>query len=405
MAFQTSGNILVALKVETTIGVAVATVTGATRLRITDSPGLTKSRAIVQSEENRADGLKTMGRLGFKGVDGSYSAELTPGGATDILLEGITRGTWTTLTSVTFATMTSVTIGTNEVVANAGDWVGAQGIRVGDIFRLSNHGEAANNDLNTRVTAVTSLTISTPDTTFTADASAATTGTLSVLRKLITGTTPTRRSYQVEQYDVDTDLSEVFLGNRVTGFSLSASPGDMVQVTYTMQGLNNDPKVTGTSPYYTSPSLTTTLGLIADDASIRFNGADITKLTGFNLDFSIDANGEPTIGSLVSPDIFDNDMTVSGSVTGLREDFSNLTLFDAETIFEISIVMQGSTGEEDPPTCLAIYIPQVKIAALSAPVGGGDGAKIETLDLMIGPKTASTGNDGTVVAFHSSEAP
>ena len=62
MTYQTSGNVLVALKAETTTGVAVSTVTGAAQLRITDSPGLKLNRAVVQSEENRADGLRTMGR-------------------------------------------------------------------------------------------------------------------------------------------------------------------------------------------------------------------------------------------------------------------------------------------------------------------------------------------------------
>jgi len=405
MTFQTGKNVLAAIKVEVTQGVIMSTTTGAAQIRIVDSPGIQHTRAQVQSEENRADGLRTMGRTGFITESGSYAGELTPGGATDILLEGITRSTWTTLTSITFATMTTVTIGTNEVVAAAGDWVGDQGIRVGDIFRLSGHDETADNDLNTRVTAVTSLTISTPPATFTVDASAASTGTLSVLRKLITGTTPTRRTYQVEEYDTDVDLSQVYLGARIIGFNLTANPGEMVQVTWQLEAMDRTALAVGASPHFTSPSLTTTLGLIADDSSIRFNGADVTKFTGFNLDFAIAAAGQPTIGSLVTKDIFDNDMTVTGSVSSLREDFSMLTLFDAETEFEVSILLQGSAGESTPKTCLGIYIPRAKVAALSAPFAGGDAGKIETLDLMIGPQAASTGNDGTIVAFHSSEAP
>jgi hypothetical protein len=403
MTYQTAGNVLVALKAETTTGVALTTVTGAAQLRIVDSPGLQLDRAVVQSEENRADGLKTMGRLGFHGVNGSFSGELSPGGATDILLEGVSRGTWTTLTTITFATMTSITTGTNEVVANAGDWVGDQGIRVGDVFYISNH-ITANDDLNSRVTAVTSLTISVPLGTFTADASAATTGTLTVLRKLITGTTPTRRSYNIEQYDKDTDLSELFLGCRCVGFNLSCQPGQMATVQYTFLGISRTALETGTSPFFTSPSLTTTLGMIADDAAIYKDGVKLTDLTSFNLNFQIAASGEPTIGNLTSPDIFDNDMEVTGSVTGLRQDFSWVTLYDDETEFELSILLQGNESTA-PKSCLGIYIPRTKIQALSAPFGGGDGAKTETRELMIGPKAAETGYDGTIVAFHSSEAP
>lgn len=400
MSYQTAANVLVAIKAETTTGVAVSTVTGATQLRIVDSPGLKLDRAQIQSNEKRADGTKTMGRLGYKDVNGSYNCELSPGGATDVLIEALMRSTWATNVAIGFATMTSITVGTNEVVANAGDWVGTQGIRVGDVFRLSNH-IAANDDKNVRVTAVTSLTINVPAGTFTADASAATTGTLTVLRKLVTATTPTRRSFNVEQYDKDTDLSELFLGCKVVGMRLSLQPGQMATVQYTFLGMDRTALETGTSPFFTSPSLTTDLGMVADDSSILKDGVAVTDFTGFDLDFQLAASGEPVIGSLTTPDIFDNDLNVSGTITGLRQDFTYVDAYDAETEFEVSILLE--TQETAPKSCLGVYLPRVKISALSAPVGGGDGAKAETRTLMIGAKDAATGYDGTIAAFHTSE--
>ena len=110
--------------------------------------------------------------------------------------------------------------------------------------------------------------------------------------------------------------------------------------------------------------------------------------------------GEPVIGSLVTPDIFDNKLNVTGSISALRSDFSNLTMFDAETEFEVSIRLEepGST----PKNCWNIFIPRAKIGKLSAPVGGGSGAKKETLALMVGPKTSSTSYDGGIVTISSS---
>jgi hypothetical protein len=396
MTYQTAGNILVAIRAETTTGVE-ATVTGAQQMRIIGSPGLELKRAQIQSTEKRDDGLRSMGRLGGKSVDGSYNAEITVGGATDTLLEAIMRSTWATATAISFASVTTITCGSNEVVG-AGDWV-AQGIRVGDIFTLSNYSTAANNAVNARVVAITSGTLSVPAATFTAGAADAA-GTLTVLKKVKHATTPTRRTFTVEQYDQDTDLSEIFIGCRVVGVNLSFRPGQMATVQYTFMGLDRDALATGTSPYFTSPTLTTGLGLIADDSSIRKNGADITTFTGFDLNFQITAAGEPVIGSFVSPDIFDNDCDITGTITGLRSDFANLTLFDAETEFEVSILLQEPSGS--PKGCLAIFLPRVKIAQLSAPVGGGDGAKIETLGLMVGPKTAATGYDGTAATISSS---
>lgn len=395
---QTAANILVAVRREATTGVA-ATQTGAVRIRITDSPGLQLTRAQVQSEEKRADGLQSLGRLGFKGVDGSYNVELSAGGATDLLLEALMRSTWATLTNIAFTDLTTVALGTNEVVATAGDWVATEGLRVGDIFTIANSPTAGNNDLNTPITAITSLTISVPSATFTIQAATAT-GTLTRRRKVVTATTPTRYTHTVEQYDQDIDLSETFLGCRVVGVSLSFKPGEMATAVFTFLGMDRTALATGTSPYFTSPALTTTLGLLADDSSIRYNGAAVTSFTGLDLNFEVTAQGEPVIGSLVTPDIFDNDMSVSGTITGTRADFANLTLYDAETEFEVSILLEEPSGT--PAECLAIYLPVVKIAALSAPVGGGDGAKIETLELMVGPKTAATGFDGTIAVMSSS---
>lgn len=197
-------------------------------------------------------------------------------------------------------------------------------------------------------------------------------------------------------------MSELFLGCRVVGVSLSFRPNQMATATYTLMGMDRTALATGTSPYFTSPTLTTNLGLIADDASIRYNGADVATFTGFDLDFQITAAGEPVIGSFVSPDIFDNDLNVTGSITGLREDFSNLTLYDAETEFELSILLQEL--EDAPKSCLSIFLPRVKLSGLSAPVGGGDGAKIETLQLMIGPKASATGYDSGIAVIASSES-
>lgn len=403
MAYQTAGNIQVAVRRETTPG-TIATATGAQVARITDSPGLELKRAVIQSAEKRDDGLKSMGRLGAKSVDGSYNAELTVGGVTDTFFEAVMRSTWATATSITFATLTTVTVGTNEVVG-VGDWV-AQGIRVGDVFTLSNYSTTSANGVNARVIAITSGTLSVPTGTFATAGSADATGTLTRLKKLVHATTPTRYTHSIEQYDQDIDLSEVFLGCRVVGMQLSFRPGQMATVQYTLMGTDRTALATGTSPYFTSPTLTTGLGLIADDSSIRKNGAAVTTFTGFDLNFQITAAGQPVIGSFVSPDIFDNDCMISGTITGLRSDFANLTLYDAETEFEVSILLEEplASGASAPKNCISIFLPRVKISALSAPVGGGDGAKVETLGIMVAPKTAATGYDGTAAVICSSAA-
>jgi hypothetical protein len=397
MAYQRQNAILAAIKRETTTGTA-ATAVGAQRLRITDSPGLELKRSAIQSGEKRADGMKSMGRLGGKSVDGSFNGELTVGADTNMIVEAILRAAFATNTVIGFASVTTVAIGTNVLTAAAGDWVGGQGVRVGDLFRLSGTTVSANNDTNVRVLAVTSLTITVPSGSFTTLAATAT-GTLTILRKLVTGTTPTRYSHTIEQHDSDIDLSELFLGCRCVGFRVSCRPNQPVTITHSWMGMDRTALTTGTSPWFTSPTLTTGLSLIADDSAIYYNGTTVTTFTGFDLDFQIQANGEPVLSSFVGPDIFDNDLMVTGSITGLRSDFANLTLFDAETEFAVSIKLEELASAPKP--VIGFFLPRVKIQSLSAPFGGGDGAKVETLSLMVAPKVAATGYDGSICSVHT----
>lgn len=396
--YQSAANILVAIRAETTAGVA-ATVTGASVIRINDSPGLELKRAIIQSAEKRDDAMKTMGRLGGKSVDGSYNGEVHVGGDVDLMLAAIMRTSWATTIAVGFATMTTVAIATGTLTAAAGDWVGAQALRVGQVFTITGTTVTADNSLRTVITALSSTAITVPAATFTTLAASAT-GTITVLRRLTTPTTPTEQTFSVEQYDQDTDLSELFLGCKVTGFKLSLKPGAMAQWSATFLGTDRTVLETGTSPYFTTPTATTGLGLVADDSAIRYNGAAVANFTGLDLDFQIAAKVEPVVGTLVPPVPFANDLTVSGTITGLRSDFANLTLFDAETEFEINVLLQDAAAA--PKGCLNFHFPRCKISALAAPVGGGDGGKVETLGLMIGPKVAATGYDATIATISTS---
>jgi hypothetical protein len=398
--YQTGANVLAAINEETTHGTA-ATVTGATRIRFIDSPGLELKTTPILSQEKTSAAITPMGRLGSLMVDGSFNTELSVGGASTLLTEGIMRAAYTTAVVVGFATMTTVAVGTNTITAAAGDWVGGQGLRVGDIFTLTGTTVSGNNNTRVPILAVTSLTITVPAGSFTTLAATAT-GTLTRLRKVINGASPVRKSYTVEQYDTDIDLSEVFLGCRVVALDFDFKPNSMAMMNASFLGLDRDALASGASPFFTSPTLSSSMQLVADDSTIYQSGTAVTTFTGLTLQLRITAKGEPVIGSRVSPEVFDNDLAASGTITGLRSDFATLTSFDAETEFDIMLVLREPGTA--PVACFGMYIPRVKIASVAAPVGGGDGAKIETRTLLFGPKTASTGYDGTLVTFSQSAA-
>lgn len=406
MPYQSADNLLVALRRETAINVQ-ATATGATQVRVLDSPGLELKRAPIQSQEIRSDLLMSMPRTGYESVDGSYNTEMSIGGHLDLLIESVMRSAWATATSFSFASVTTVAIGTSTLTPGGSSSFITAGVRVGDIFYLSSTTVSADNSINVPVLAIASLSggaITVPAGTFTTLAATAT-GTLTILKKIKTPTTITNYSYSIEQNNADMDLSELFTGCRVVGAKFSFKPGQPATVAFTFMGVDRVALATGTSPYFTSPTLTTGLTLIAEDSSIRKNGASAATFTGFDLDFTIKAAGQPVLGSVNTPEIFTNSLNVSGSVSGLRSDFSNLTLFDGETEFEIMIKLEEpNTGP--PKSCFNIFLPRVKIGGIGAPLGGGDGGQIETLTLWVGPKTAAaaTGVDGTIATFSSSAA-
>lgn len=400
MALQTGRNYLVNFKVEVTEGTLASggAATGE-RLRTLASPGLALGRGAIQSEEVRNDGNKSMMRLGSKSVGGSYLAEWNLS-SFDTLVEAFLRSTWVAPVAITFdggAALTSLTVNSSSQVTFAGTTTpAAAGLRVGDVFRLTNMANAANNDVNCRVASIAGSVVNligTPLTTQTADTAC----TLTIGKKLIQATTPTRRTFTIEEHLEDADYSELFVGCRVVSLSLEFQPNRMVRATFGFIGMDRSVVTGGSAPYFTSPTEYTTINLVADDAAIMYNGAAITQLTGWTLNFTIDASGQSVLGSLVSPGTFDNDLTAGGQVSRVFDASTDLTLFDAETEFEMSILLTEPDAA-NPKSYYSFFFPRVKIAAIETPKGG-EAAMIRTSTVSLGPKVAATGYDAGVMTI------
>lgn len=398
---QTASRVIAALRRESVFGTPPGD-TGASRIRHIPSQGLVYNRAPLISQEKRTDANQATSRLDAASVNGSYVMEATVGGAVDLLLESLLRSTWTAAVAITQAAMTSITTTTTTIVAAGGSWI-TQGVRVGDIVRLTDHATAANNNISLRVTGVTASTLTFAGTPLTLNATPDTSFTLTILKKVVTDPTgPTDYSYTVDQYDQDIDLSEQFVGVRNTRMSLAIRPRAFSQMTHDFLGQNRNLLATGASPYFTSPAVTTGASMAAADASVYYNGSFVTTFTGLELQFGITAAGEPVIGARTTPSIYTNNLAITGRMTGIRQDFANLTLFDDETEFQVGF--QLTEPGTAPVGSLAFWLPRVKILGAQAPLGGGDGAKIETLDLDISPGVAGSDTDATNVIIQSTAA-
>lgn len=400
MPSQSGKNIVVAYKVQPTVATPPGT-GSAKQLRIDASPGLSLKRTTITNPEVRSDGLSSMGRLGSRMVDGSYNVPITVGGVDD-LWEAVMRSTWVAAVVITEATasLTSITTTTSTIVAGAGSWITA-GVRVGDVVRLTNHSTAGNNSINLRVKTVTALTLTVHGTPLILNAVADTAFTLTILKKLKHGATPVKRAFYVEEYNQDIDASEVFDYCKVVQIKVAGSPDGNATAEVSFLGLNGDVLASGASPYFLSPTLGSAIRLVFADASISYNGADILTATGFEFTIAITAKTEPVIGSTSSPDVFDNDCVVTGSLTFIRQDLANVSKFIAETEVELHILLVEP--ESEPKDCIAFYIPRVKLTAADAPLGG-DGAMPETVPFITGKKEgfSSTGYDDSLLTISTS---
>lgn len=400
MAFQTGKNVLIAYKAETTFATP-ATAAAANRFRPNASAGLKFSRAMIRANEIRSDGMTSMGRLGSYSVAGSYAADASVG-TFDPLFEAVLRSTWVPAVVLTQATGTSVTATAGPpgtIVRVAGSWI-TDGVRVGDVVLLNaTGGPAANNNRNLRVVGVSALTLTVAE-TLVVDATGRTTYTLTIPKKLFQPATPVRRSFTFEEYDADIDLTEQTVGARISSLKLSGGPDAMAILEFGLVGANLIPLTTGTSPYFAAPTLSSTIALTLADATLRFGGVDVATLTAFDLMYDMTAKGIPVIGGLQTPDIFENPATVSGSVSGVRSDFTNLNRFVGETELELHVLLVEPTVE--PKAFISVFIPRIKLTGADSAFGA-DGAMIEVMPFTVGPKqTGVVGYDPTMISITTS---
>jgi hypothetical protein len=236
----------------------------------------------------RNDGTSTRGRHGTQQVSAAYNAEASFG-ALDPIIEAIMRGTWdATVFSKAQADFTSLTTAVDGINFASGNPI-AMGFRVGDVFRATGLPDAANNNRNLRIAALSSAKITTAEQP-TANATADASGTLTRPgKRLINPATLLKFYFTVEEYEGDIDESTVVPDFVWGGIKFSTSSANYL--------LTADPSGTGTgqihalaagsSPTFPAPVATTDSPFAVVDATIRFGGVDLVELTSFDLTMNI----------------------------------------------------------------------------------------------------------------------
>jgi hypothetical protein len=400
MAYQTGRNVQLNYKVESTFNTLPGG-TGGKAFRTTGG-GLNLTKTTFASQELRKDGLQIMGRHGSRSVAGTLNGELSLG-TYDDFFQAVMRDTWDSPLTVTNATMTSITTTTSTIVASGGSWI-AQGLRVGDVIRLTNHSTSANNNRNLTITGLTASTITVAE-TLTLDSNPDSSFTVTRPKKLtrLADTGYTDRTFTIEEYSADIDYSEVYTGCTVNTMRIQLQPNGMVAVSFGIVGADAAAYASGSSPYFTTPTLTTSLPMVAVDAKLYKGGVAVADLTAFELTIALNAGGVPVIGSYVTPAMFTNTMAVTGSVSAVRKDLQNLTDFINETTFSLGAVL--IENESEPKDFFSLFLPSVKFADVNKSELGANGPRIETLPLLVGiDPTRASEYDATSVCFQTSAA-
>lgn len=397
MVYQTGRQVAVAYKAESSYG----TLAGATSGKVfrPNSGNISLTKDPIKSNENRRDGMMTRSRHGSRAVAGSYAGDLSVGSYDDFI-EAVMRGTFDAALVITEATgsLTSITTGVNSIVNGGGSWITA-GLAVGDVIRLTGHSSSGNNSRNLRITAITDSTITVAE-TLTVNAVADTAFTITRPKKVIQGTTA--RSFTVEEQEVEIDSSEVFTGVRVGQMQLSMQPNGMAIVTFSLAGQDMQIMSGGSSPYFTSPTTTTTIGLTAVEAKIRLGATDVLDVSSLDLTINLNAAGNPVVGSVLTPDVFTNLADVTGTITALKQDVTRSQAFLDET--QLSLHLLFEENESGAKDFCSFYLGNLTLASATKSDLGADGARTQQLALMIGIDQAGAGHAETMISFQTSSA-
>lgn len=369
MAYQENWNGYCAYKVQSAINTQASS-TGATVHRQTGGTGGVLTKASIASNEVRRDGLSTRGRHGLQKTQGPYTNELSLAGF-DQVFEAVARGTWSAadlaITEAT-ASLTSITTGTSTIVAAAGSWITA-GLRVGDVIVLTGHSTAGNNSRNLRITGLTASTITVAE-TLTADAVADTAFTVTRTgRKLINpgAGALVKRYFTVEEYEYDTDQSEVFTDCVWDSFRLSMQPNSLMNLDTSWMGTGQgEVKASGSSPHFTTPTTPTGSPMCVVEATIRMGGIDLVDLTSFDITINNQAMAPDVIApptTPYAPAVFTGTELVTMNLTALRKDLVLMAGFLAETQYSLHIL--ATENETEPKSFVSIFVPNFTLGTVN----------------------------------------
>lgn len=354
----------VAIKKESAWG-TLPSATGAQVLRrVTADFNLSKEA--YQSEEINPTFQTSSMRHGVRSVEGSISAELSPGTYSEIigavLAKDFAAGGTATGISLTIATSGSFFTLTRA----AGSWL-TDGFYVGNIIRLTGAGlnaaNVGNNLLILTLTATVATVMVLSSIPLIAEGPVATVGASVVGKQsFVPSTGHTDASFSVEQWFSDISQSEVFTGLKPASVSLDLPSTGLVGASFSFMG--KDLGRTGTTQYFTTPTGITTTDVMASvSGAVVVNGVPVALVTSMSLEIARNQEIATVVGSNLNADIFVGSINATGNMSVYFTDAAFRDYFDKEQ--KISIVVALTTGLDKNAQAISIALPRVLLNSAS----------------------------------------
>ncbi|RUU29764.1 phage tail tube protein [Mesorhizobium sp. M6A.T.Ce.TU.016.01.1.1] len=409
MAYQEQWNGYTARKIQSAKG-SQASGSDAIVLRQTGGQGGRMSKAAIESQEVRRDGLSTRGRHGLQKTNGAYTSELSLGGFDDIL-QAVMRGTWSAANlQLTQADFTSITTGANTIVLTSGSPI-ALGLRVGDVIRISNQATSTtNNNVNLRITGLTATTITVAETLVVnavADTTCEITRTGRVLVNPGSGNL-VKRYFTVEEYEYDLDQSELFTDCVWGSYKITMAPNGLLTLDTSWVGTGQfEALASGSSPMFTSPVTSTGVPLAVVEAKLRLGTTDLLDLTSFDITVDIQPSAPDVISSSpYAPDVFNGSEMVTMNLSILRKDLLSVADFIDET--PLSLHVLAEENESAPKDFFSLFVGNFTLGSVDksalAKAGGPRTQSISVPPALVGVDATGAGHDASQVKLQISNA-
>lgn len=402
MAIGSGVDKQVIYKKQTALGTK-ATASGAQVLRRTSS-GIELKKNTFQSNEIRTDYQVADFRHGSKYIEGPISGEISPATYKDFMAAAV-RKDFAAGASIASLTLTTAGSGpTYTITRSAGSWI-TDGVKAGDIVRVTAGLAAGNLNKNYLVASLTAtvLTVYVLNGTSISAQSAIAACALSVTGKktFTPQSAHTADYFTIEQwYGTGVAMSEQFYDCKVNSMDIQLPASGMATCSFGFLGRNLD---IGSAAYFTSPTAATTTGVMAGAQGILIvGGSSVGNVTGMNFTLNGSMTKEDVVGASSTPDVFSGSVLISGQMTILLENDTYMQMFEDET--EASVTMALTATSAANSDFVAFTMPRIKVGGNSKDDGQKGIVQTVPFTALLNTNSATNNGDVTTLMIQDSAA-